>query len=431
MSVLERLKKRSLVILLFSLFLCIFAFQNCAQTDLENQDLSSESDDSSHSQYTSDSVPFAYKISADHIALMTCPTSNQRGTGYFTYKWGAYRNGLVFRPKDGLGLSEDFLAEYGSHVNAKKFDILSSSPKNSNLNIVSALYDQGNYSLALVFDNFQTGLMNTTSSYSVNNYLQDVILASGDGANYFSNIPVGSSSARNLEASLYRQSVSGYSSPLNDEFSYVLEQRMKNKELAIGFAHKEKLSGGYPLINEDGSYIPQKAAGTGYTLSYGRVGSFDRYLTNIFERPLSGEASGQAQWQCAANMRFKIVQRGDLNETNCNPRPISASLLNANTTQGQRFRSIANIIDLSQWEVDVDNYCVVRKNRALNDPCYNSSYYGYQVNGVKQTNITDIQVDYSETRCVNDPIENFSGGGTTAARYYICPHYISICIKSF
>ena len=117
------------------------AFQNCTpQLDLEegSEDITSQSDE----------TPFAFDVSIDHFALMTCNTENvnhKNPNGQFTYKWGAYQNGLATAGIAGLKLSDDFKNRYGRNVSGKIFTVLDDSPKNENLEIISGLYTEGEY----------------------------------------------------------------------------------------------------------------------------------------------------------------------------------------------------------------------------------------------------------------------------------------------
>jgi len=424
-------------ILTISLFICVVSFQNCTpQLDLEegSEELTSLTDD----------TPFAFDLSIDHFALMSCATVGNNTAGPFTYKWGAYQNGMANPSIAGLKLSDNFLRSYGTKIPEKIFSVLDESPKNTNLEIISGLYSEGKYDTRKGVGD--ATYRNNHNKLQVNSYRMDLILNKDKPVSYFPNASIVAGLSRNIEGTILRRTKvnkNAYSATYRDEFTATInDDFLSLYPVGIGFGHAAELAKGEakPLIGEDGGYSASKAIGRSYLPQFAGVrNSHLRYLVGIREAKLDGSSSSSG-WFCPDLMRFKIVQKKDIDDgrVRCNPSIVSySSLKNGTDTNSRILRSVANVLDLSIWEVDVVNRCLLRRSKnAGQDECYNSDRNPY-INSLGQSeSFQAVKVDYSSNQGIctsTTPIRNepLVTGGELKKTFYMCPHYVSICTKQF
>jgi len=438
---------KAYLITTISLFICIISFQNCTP-DVALEDGSEENTS------LSDETPFAFDVSIDHFALMTCQKAglnHAKKDGQFTYKWGAYQNGMASTGLAGLKLSDDFKNRYQHAVPAKLFTVLEESEKNKNLEITSGLYTAGEYNTRKG-DNKTSVYRNHHNSLQVNSYRMDLSLNRNKTLAYFPGAPMATGLNRSIEGVMFRRTLANESvmvGAYKDEFTATVNHdRLANYPVAIGFGHASELakSEAKPLISKDGGYTNNTAVGRSYLPIFTGVRSTHlRYLGSVRESNLDGNSSFSS-WGCPAQLRLKIVQREDIEAGEdrqrrasfCKPSLVTASALAANDSKGRALRSIANILDLSIWEVGLDmnnsaNNCIVRRSNFGLDTCYtkNNPY----VNSQGKFESTDvIRVDYSNNQSIcgsSNPIRNepYISGGPNRKTFYTCPHYVSICVK--
>ena len=414
----------------------MISFQNCTpQTDL--------GDGSEDNSSLSDPNPFAFDLSIDHFALMSCNTnglSHKNHNGQFTYKWGAYQNGLAAPGRAGLRLSDKFMAKYGRKVPAKIFTVLEDSPKNQNLEIVSGLYIPGEF-LSRKTDDQSAFYRNNHTNLQVNSYIKDLSLNSNKTLSYFPSVAISSgiNINSNLEGFMFRRTLvsDAVIRGFKDEFTSLINfDQLSTYPMAIGFGHASELAKGEakPLVGEDGGYQATTAIGRSYRPQFTGINSnYLRYLGGVSEGSLNGERISSS-WSCPSALRFKIVQRKDITsgKVSCSPKIVSNSLLASQTSNGRALRSLANVLDLGLWEVDFDRKCIVRRSVVDIDNCYIDKYNPY-VNSQGKIEVPKaVKIDYNQTICASsNPTRNETVGGQANQKvFYACPHYVSVCVRT-
>lgn len=434
---------RAYFVITISLFICVVSFQNCTpQLDLEE-------DGSGENASLSDTTPFAFDISIDHFALMTCNTaglSHKFQDGKFTYKWGAYQNGMATPGRAGLKFSDQFMSRYGGNVPAKIFTVLDDSEKNKNLEIASGLYVARGYKGRKGFDTPE--YRSEHSRLQVNSFFMDLSLNKNKTLAHFPDMPISSVLNRTIEGVMFRRTLANenvMTGSYIDEFTATINfDRLNTYPVGIGFGHASVLAKdeAKSLISENGGYSNESAVGRSYLPQFTGVrSSHVRYLSGIRESSMDGK-NLSASWGCPTDLRLKIVQRKDIEAnriSTCRPSLISASDLARQDRRGKALRSIANILDLTVWEVGLDlndsrNNCIVKRSQNDADSCYDAKYNPYLNDAGRFEQKPVVRVDYSNTQSIcgsSNPIRNEPrvAGGKVFETFYMCPHYVSICVK--
>jgi len=164
-------------------------FQNCGVSQDDTSD-----DLSSSQQIEADSLPFAFDLSVDHIAYMSCDSDfvNQSGK-LFNFKAGAYNEG------EGIKIRSNFLSSIGTRSKDYILGLLANSKRNEGAGVVMSVRESSQFQSPVRITGSQAGnsvdfgniiaplLWNPVSNVeytSVNENLSSYLWDNPNGVNY-------------------------------------------------------------------------------------------------------------------------------------------------------------------------------------------------------------------------------------------------------
>lgn len=435
-------------------FSSILLFQNCS--DLNNKQMPTID---ALIQAELQQLPFAYEVSLDQIAYMSCSGDFAAGNpNAFTIKAGAYSTG------SGLRLRSNVVSQLSNYNTDIQGRALSISDRNTEIGAVLSIRER-NY-LQDYYDP-QSGKGETPFSRLMFNETK---------GNYFSNehyvkrmLAMGSGN--------YMSYISGLPGLLDKNFEGMLRYA-ENEGMAAGvrnlLANSHYITVTFPLpIGEQTSNRRHAWARSPYDTSSGntnaltsvfgrafdvRFQQYDGRMTTVPARVmtvnnvvnLENQSIVGETWSC--DERFVIVRPEDAKRLTYDPTPdgvvdgdnfevceVGPDPIPSNSEEQRRLDRIRNILPADAWYVTLPrtisvggvNYvkpgCVVPKGQDFcydwkqetgnqNNPNFRVAYYYEEDTTGPGWNHTVEGIMY-EGRC---------GTGTT----FVCPHYVTICHKN-
>ena len=322
---------------LISLIFLMLLFQNCGQSENNNFD-----DISSIEQSEADALPFAFDLTVDHIAYMSCDSNSVNQSGkLFNFKAGAFNN------NEGIKIRESFRSSLAGKSKRFVLKRLAASKRNKGAGVVMSVREGGRFQGPILIggDDGGTGLdaignymapmiwnpisLVHLTSEKVLNFLWD----RPDGVNYLEGFS-------NLEGKTFEGEIAyntlGAQQLLRNAVS-------SDSYLTFTFATENLENLGVQArapSSEEGNAVAANGSvwGKGYKMNFAQINptrpnSPRRALSSVRGYNLENESSLDEDWVCPPSERYIVVR----NTTDALRRYDAANL-----TRGSGGSAVAN-----------------------------------------------------------------------------------------
>lgn len=379
-----------------ALLALVFAFQNCSQPMLSDEEdqLASEAE----------KLDFAYDTVLDQITYMSCalaePGTYEAGA-YFSLRAGAYRSG-------GIRLNDAFRASQGRKPLERQANLLSISETNTSTSAQLAIRGLGNFQVMYTSNGTATKGKDFVDLFQPLGTVDlSDIMVSLNPASRLRYLRNGSVFGSRLEGSLYFTASPKLAGSIRDAFNNNDGFLAQTYSHTTGTGALETAARGPRHVIEGSTSNPAtQVYGRGYKLRFsqptlGGTGSSATFpkavLSKVDELNTynAADISGQSAWTCPESMRLRIVRAEDVKAgkilcaISADPPVLSAELA-----------LVRNQLRAEDWYVDLANRCIVAKKSVAT--CYGA--------------VTNVEYDISKT-C--------SEGQDPAA----CVSYASVCYR--
>lgn len=379
--------------------LCLIIFQNCA----EPLDIASQDSLSFNSQ-----LPFAFDSTIDTIAYMSCSDvgTDFDSRAYFSFRAGAYGD------NSGIRLTDDYLAATANFTPGQRADGLATSDKNAGAQLQMSIRQRSDLQSMLssgssIQENKDyTNILASLDSPLIAERLAG--LGAGQRINYFSGIS-------GLSGRLLEGSIRFFDSEVS---SASMRDNLRDSGL-LTFTYVSDLAGGVEARGPDQT-DHKKVYGKGYQVDFRMGHGIDRFnsalrpvftrgihrvINSVQEIDLQKRSPTEANirpWTCDNDNSFLIIRPEDLAQA----RVVCTKTLDpvAPATEADRLtlQALRRVLRPEDWWIDLSRRCVIPKQS--NGNCYGRP---------STTSTTTVKYD----------------GGDCTTTNYMCPHYVSVCLR--
>jgi len=291
-------------------------FQNCGVSEDNGLD-----DISSAEQAAADALPFAFDVTVDQIAYMSCDsnTVNQNGK-LFNFKAGA------FGDNEGVKIKDNFRSAIGGKSKDFILKSLAASKRNANAGVVMSVRESGKFTGPVKIGNDSGGsgedsfgniiaplIWNPVGQISLtNNSIASLLWDKPEGVNYLEGFSGLTGKSFEGEISYNAQ---GAQQIIRDSvesdayltFTFAVDDL---EDLGAKARAPSSETGDTPAANNS-------VWGKGYKMSFNqmhpgsRSGSPRRVVSTVTGFNLENEASLNESWNCPASERYIIVKNAD------------------------------------------------------------------------------------------------------------------------